>query len=754
MALDYKITISAINTGLRRTVEDTRKAFGDLGSELGTIRAAAGKLLAVGGIGAAIGGAGGAVGVITLARSVSQAAKEVSVLAGLSGTGFEEFQRYAYGARQLGVEQDKLADIFKDVQDKIGDFLVTGGGPLADFFENVAPKVGVTAEQFRRLSGPQALELYFSSLEKANLSQSQMVFYMEAIASDATALIPLLRDNAKGFRDAATEADRLGIVMSRDLVEQGKELERNIAQLEALLRGFGITIGGDIVPALNDLAGALMLVSADANDLQQGDGLTTWADRGADAVAFLVDVLDGAWRVLEIMGTGLGGYAAMFVQVMEGNLKGARDTFDQIGKDVDAILQRQQFSDALDEARQKRVSGQAKLNSEIERLEGELQKKLQSQRNATDNARKVSEKEQLAGAVRVRDALRAAWQASVDGAKEAKKAAEELRKEADASASNYKQQAQARRDQDLSPEERDATLTKRASNLTDEATRQSTFAQNAALGGRAKEAQRYAEKAAELIKQAADAANQIGDNETAAKLLDRLGEADKDRLAAQAKLKDQEAENLKAQAELQQAEWQKAVTQLEELRAKAEFPLKIDTTQANAEIAALSQRLAELKAQAGGAVSTDVASAAALPARGGGGVLPGDYRGDASDHIVYRGTPGEFITRLPVVRQPGALTFLRRFNAVGMQALREQLGGHAYATGGVIGEVAAQLGRAPLNGGANIRELSSSNSGATQRPLVLDFGALGRVQVNAASADADSLVKRFRRASLAAGAAR
>ena len=33
-----------------------------------------------------------------------------------------------------------------------------------DFFENIAPKVGVTAEMFRNLSGPEALQLYYNSI--------------------------------------------------------------------------------------------------------------------------------------------------------------------------------------------------------------------------------------------------------------------------------------------------------------------------------------------------------------------------------------------------------------------------------------------------------------------------------------------------------------------------------------------------------------------------------------------------------------
>lgn len=98
------------------------------------------------------------------------------------------------------MEQDKLSDIMKDVNDKFGDFMQTGGGEMADFFEKIAPKVGVTAQQFKGLSGPQILEKYYQTLQKANVSQAEMTFYMEAIANDATLLAPLLDNNGQKLK--------------------------------------------------------------------------------------------------------------------------------------------------------------------------------------------------------------------------------------------------------------------------------------------------------------------------------------------------------------------------------------------------------------------------------------------------------------------------------------------------------------------------------------------------------------------------
>ena len=110
-------------------------------------------------------------------------------------------------------------------------FLTTGGGPMKDFFEQIAPKVGVTADMFKELSGPQALQLYVDSLEKANLSQERMTFFMEALASDATALLPLLRGNGAEFARLGQAAQDAGHVLDKEMIAKGVELDKVLSDL-------------------------------------------------------------------------------------------------------------------------------------------------------------------------------------------------------------------------------------------------------------------------------------------------------------------------------------------------------------------------------------------------------------------------------------------------------------------------------------------------------------------------------------------
>lgn len=306
---------------------DTAKFAGDIGKagqQMARLKVEAAKVGQAIGINLAAGiGAMSALVASTVRNQI-----ELANLATVAGTSEAELSRLAAGARTVGIQQDKLADILKDTQDKIGDFLQTGAGPMADFFENIAPQVGVTAEQFARLSGPDALKLYVSSLQKANLTQSEMVFYMEAIASDSTLLLPLLRDDAKGFDEMAKAADRFGAVAAPEVVEQSKELRKNIELLNLAKQGLGNRITEELLPTMNRLA-AQMLNSADAAERMRD--VATIAATGIRIFASAAVIAAGT---LVNLGTLIGGIAAGMAMLGSGEFRAAARTMSDAVSDA------------------------------------------------------------------------------------------------------------------------------------------------------------------------------------------------------------------------------------------------------------------------------------------------------------------------------------------------------------------------------------------------------------------------------------
>lgn len=225
----------------------------------------------------------------------SRLAIEIGNLSQVANASTTEFQKFAIAARTVGIEQDKAADILKDVTDRVGDFLQTGGGPMKDFFEKVAPLVGVTAENFKNLSGPDALALFVDTLQRANASQQDFTFYLEAMASDATALLPLLKNGAEGLRSIGDEAEKSGRIMSEKSIKSTIELKN---QMDLLSRRIDVAL----LESMGDVREELVL-------------LAEWVENyGAPALGTLVELAAGAAQAFDTMAkvyNSLTGGAAM-----------------------------------------------------------------------------------------------------------------------------------------------------------------------------------------------------------------------------------------------------------------------------------------------------------------------------------------------------------------------------------------------------------------------------------------------------------
>lgn len=220
--------INLDSSGFKRGIAQSKKSVGTFVSTL------KGSLLP------ALGAAGAAGALINFGRRAIESASQIKELAQVSGLGVVEFQKYAEAAKTVNIEQEKLADIFKDTSDKMGDFMETGGGAMADFFENIAPLVGATKEEFMGLSGADSLQRYFDYLEKANIPHQEMVFYMEAIASDATMLIPLLENGGEAFKKLGAGAEEAGNIMSETTIEA---LDQANEEIDIFMQNVTIFVG-------------------------------------------------------------------------------------------------------------------------------------------------------------------------------------------------------------------------------------------------------------------------------------------------------------------------------------------------------------------------------------------------------------------------------------------------------------------------------------------------------------------------------
>lgn len=239
-------------------------------------------------------------------KSNIDAAAEIQNLAQVAGTSTTEFQKLAYAAQTVGISNDKLGDIFKDVNDKVGDFLSTGGGELKDFFEKVAPLVGVTANQFRGLSGPQALGLYINTLEKAGVNQQQMTFFLESIADDASLLAPIMRNGGQAVKQLGDEAQRLGLILSEDTIKASKQFSNDMNVLGAVANSVGQQVAADLLPELLKLTETLRDPKTAEAAKALASGIVTAFNTVIEASKSMVEFVQWAAEEAAVAMNGIG----------------------------------------------------------------------------------------------------------------------------------------------------------------------------------------------------------------------------------------------------------------------------------------------------------------------------------------------------------------------------------------------------------------------------------------------------------------
>ncbi|RLC88523.1 MAG: hypothetical protein DRJ03_02630 [Chloroflexi bacterium] len=191
-------------------------------------------------------------------------ARELENLARITGTTTEEFQNAAFATQKFGVSAEKLADISKDVKDKLGDFIATGGGEFKDFFENIAPKVGLTAKALQDMSGPNALIAVKEAMDAANVSLEEQIFYLESLANDTTMLIPLLEDGGKAFKEQADKARELGIALDEWDIERLIKGQEAIHQMTAAVLALKDKVLANLAPAFVAFGDAVMKAFKDS----------------------------------------------------------------------------------------------------------------------------------------------------------------------------------------------------------------------------------------------------------------------------------------------------------------------------------------------------------------------------------------------------------------------------------------------------------------------------------------------------------
>lgn len=166
-----------------------------------------------------------------LIKQTAEQAREIERMSNVAQISSERIQALGYASEQYNISGDKMADILKDTNDKLGDFVANGGGEFKDFFDNVAPKVGLTAQELSKLSSPEVLVAVKKAMDEANVPMKAQITYLESIADEASALMPLLENNGKLLYELTEKYRDLNVAMSDYDIKKFKEMDQKLNEV-------------------------------------------------------------------------------------------------------------------------------------------------------------------------------------------------------------------------------------------------------------------------------------------------------------------------------------------------------------------------------------------------------------------------------------------------------------------------------------------------------------------------------------------
>ncbi|MBP8788783.1 MAG: tape measure protein [Azonexus sp.] len=480
--------------------------------------------------------------------------------------------------------------------------------------------------------------------------------------------------------------------------------------------------------------------------VQVSDGIKNFSEASQDTgvFTFLTEAVDGFTRTVRIAGKSLGALAASLLGPLD--LEKQKAIWKSYADDVAAILaeplQRDKIAKDITasdkELADKRLDLERKYSDKFAEL---ADLRARAAGKASDDILETDAKrtdEQIKNAEKVRDALLAAWQASVNGASAAgDEAAKLLAKAGDIRQTGADKAAALRRSQ-LSPEDQQTQIRNEFENAASSADRSADLATIARLHNRVEAAAKLTAQAEKDAERAAKFADQIDDPQAGARAIEQAAELQARLVEGRAAEKKNEQKQLEEQAAAQQAKLAEIDAQLTALQTKA-ASLKVE-----ADISAAEGQLASLQAQLDGiqdktvtvtvnTVQTGAAPAAPddIPARAYGGVLPGWAPHDRADNMIYRGTPGEWVMQRRAVRYYGP-DFMAALNAMRLPK---------YANGGLLGNLL-------------MPSISSAAPSAPASSVTLNFPGMGKFPASMAPDVLGELQSAFSREALKKGARR
>ncbi len=250
---------------------------------------------ALAGIGAAAIAAGLAVGAsgFQLLKSTSRQIAETDRWAKSLQLSTQELLAWQFAAEKAGVSGDQMADIFKDIGDKIGDAVLNKSGEAVDALN----ALGLSAEKLSKVSPDKQLLAIGESLGKFS-TNAEKTTILESLGNDLSKLLPLFDNNNQKLKQFIDLAKDYGVAPDPSSIDDLVKVNQLFEDMEAQVAGLKIEIAAGLAKVdLTPLQGSLDKLHDVLTDPLVLQGISDLVSEVAQLAGWLVKAAAGAGQL-------------------------------------------------------------------------------------------------------------------------------------------------------------------------------------------------------------------------------------------------------------------------------------------------------------------------------------------------------------------------------------------------------------------------------------------------------------------------
>jgi hypothetical protein len=260
--LDAKL--NSTNDKLDKLTDKSEKADGGLRKFGSGAKVAAGVILKTAAAATAL-----AAAVTAIVVSSAKGRRELELLAKQAKTTTSDFQALSFATNTYGINGEQIADISKDIADKVGEFSAAGTGAFqdyADVMKLTKDEARATAQEFEGLSSQEILGTMVSRMEDASVSGDKMTFVLESLGSDASRLIPLFKGNSKELLELKKRFDDVNssLQITGTQAEALRDVSNTFTLLTSSAGNATTAISATLAPVLDDFFNDIIAIVPDA----------------------------------------------------------------------------------------------------------------------------------------------------------------------------------------------------------------------------------------------------------------------------------------------------------------------------------------------------------------------------------------------------------------------------------------------------------------------------------------------------------